>query len=452
MALFDERSPLEILADPMSDRTAVRDAYAFLMGRPDMATRLAELGVAILGDGETLSAAECRARLHAYIEAELDGRDTAAEEPLVAALIEKDPLRAEEHRLLLDGLRGLREESLPEPDEYPVFDVSFARDPAAIGVRPIQGVFAVVARVWSRSAALFKARGPAGGDEAGIDDSESAAGSSESSRFGRRRSPIGPPASRNQMLAEILIPVAALAILALLLFRLPRSTAPLSAADATATAQAATEQAGEGSLEIDQESVPGGTPLGPPRPVLGGADATAPASSTPRATSQSTFGSPTSTLTPVDLNGTESEEPRAPIGPPRASTATPFPTLEAYPGPDDPLPTLEAYPGPDDPPTAGPSTATIPAPTDTSEPGAPTGTPSAAHTYSRRGANLDADGRSECRDSADRCAEMAPDDAPAKLPCELSVVARNGGNLAPPRRSVTLAQRVGRSDVANSAL
>ena len=336
MASSNRRGPLEILADPASSAESVQQAFAELLKRPDTSARLSELSAAIMADGETLSAAECRVRLDAYVECELSGRNAAAEFPLVAHLIAEDAQRAEEYRVLIEGLKGIREDTLPEPDMYPDFDLSFVRGSSAskatTTVVPAQGR---LLNAWSAARALLA---PARGTEKRKETSRSmqSAGASSTQRREVNRT------RRSGAFGELVLPLTALAVLAILLLWLPRSTNPFSASDGTPTQTATVvlDTTADETPDAAGDISPAG-PLGPGTGNMGSG-----ATSIPSASPSSGTAAATPTRMPATERAGEDEDP-SPTAPrptdPRPGTApteaSPDPTLPAYPDPSEP-PTL----------------------------------------------------------------------------------------------------------------
>lgn len=89
--------------------------------------RVDQFGAAIAsGFEDEIPCAECRARLDAYVAAEIGRGSPARAFPLVYGHLAACPECAEEYRLVLAGLIGLRDDSLPVPAERHLFDTRFA--------------------------------------------------------------------------------------------------------------------------------------------------------------------------------------------------------------------------------------------------------------------------------------------------------------------------------------
>ncbi len=123
----------EIHAVPLPQQQA---AHAHVATCAACRARVDQFGAAIFsGSEDEIPCAECRARLDAYVEAELGGREAARALPLVHTHLAHCPECAEEHRFLLAGMLGLRDDALPLPAAQARFDTRFAADQPP-GARP----------------------------------------------------------------------------------------------------------------------------------------------------------------------------------------------------------------------------------------------------------------------------------------------------------------------------
>lgn len=123
----------------VEERKKHQEAEDHLLSCAVCQTRIDQFTRAILSMAEDeIPCAECGSRLHAYVEAELDGQDMGHELPLLKAHLERCPDCSVEYQILRESLLMLREGTLPEPSPYPVFDTSFlqAREPS-VAPRPI---------------------------------------------------------------------------------------------------------------------------------------------------------------------------------------------------------------------------------------------------------------------------------------------------------------------------
>ncbi len=360
-----------------SDQIASLDAHVAGCGACRL--RMDQMARAIRSDNpDEIPCAECGPALDLWITLEREGADASDSLPRVAEHLASCAMCSEELAALHTALAAWEAGTLPEPETQPRFDLSFLAGPHAEAEASQTeapawaqiGAPVVHPRSWTaRAAASWAAivaglRGLGEGTRSpGSDDARSAIPSAPESRG--PRSETGRP---RRAFGELLLPVAALAVVIFVLADLARPEEPATTDDPAVVATMSP------------------TPAVSPTPRIGATPTTdaggiAPAAGPPTSSPSAIPATPTATPLPTepDEQAEQRREDRDrddddPTAQPQRQAPTP--TEEAgYPGPEG-APTSEGYP---EPPTVesgypGPR-GTSPAPTTPLAPTARPGTP-----------------------------------------------------------------------------